>query len=799
MFYNLKIILRNLRRNFTYSGINIAGLSIGITASVLIFLWVYHERSFDTCYPDTERIYRTITTLDAFGSTQNWGSTSFPFIQACENEIPEIETVGAFTQSMSINRITVNHTVFAVDGDAVRVNKAWLEMFQNNLLDGSYEAFGNHPYSMALTESGAKKYFGDARAVGQIIRIDDTDYAVQAVVKDNPTNSSFRYQIMASTDPIQGQERENWGSLNWTFFAKLHPDADVSQVSQKMTDLQEKNFVKQFRENGVEASCEVGLELLTDMYFSEVGSIKNGNVTMVSIFSLLGILLMCTACINYINLTTSRVTQRAKEVGIKKIVGAKRRSLFLQFLAESFILCLIATIIALFLIQLSIPLFQMLVGDIPVSFTSPVIWIITGIALLFVTVLNSVYPALILSSFHPVNSLKGMNLPKVKTGNLRRVLVVFQFSISAAMIICVIVIFKQTRYMQNIDPGFRKDNIVRVELPFRKLMLSEQDQAQLNLQTIKEELLSNPNVVNVSLSSQRIENNWNMYGTPSADWDGKSGDNYLPFSPLKVDVDFMDIYELQLVEGRWFGIGEADMQNFILNETAIREYQIIEPYIGQRFEFKSNDMKGHIIGVVKDFHFRSLHEKITPLVIYQNNPFNVILNIKIQEGKSTEVISGIETIWHEFFPNDLFDYVFVDDAITNLYRSDIRTSQMILVFSILAVVIAALGLFGLSTFAAERRTKEIGIRKVFGASVPDIVRLLTREFFVLVAIAFVIAAPVAWWAMSRWLENFAYHIPVTVWIFIAGAMITWVIALIAVGVQSIKSATDNPVNAIKNE
>ena len=798
MFYHIKILLRRLRRNVIYSGINIAGLTIGITASVLIFLWVYHERSFDTCYPDNQRIYRIINTSEFNGQLMTSSVISLPFIQACERDIPEIEDIAIFLSARSFNAITVNHTLFSVQSlDGVFLDRVWLELFHNTVVDGSLDAYGNHPFSVTLTESGAKKYFGDSQPIGQTVRINNADYTVQAVVKDNPTNSSFRYHIMASidavlSDPEERQELETWNG-RFMSFVKLRSNADASQIAQKMNDILDNN--SPMKEYGVK--MEASLELLTDMYFSEVADFfSHGNAKIVSIFSLLGILLLCVACINYINLTMARVTQRSKEVGIKKIVGAKRRSLFVQFVAESFTLCLIATIIAIFLIQLSIPLFQTLVGNIPVSFSSPAIWVITGIALLFVTVLNGVYPALMLSSFHPVNSLKGMSLPKVKAGNLRKALVVFQFVLSAATIICVIVIFKQTRYMQNIDPGFRKDHIVRLRAPNTTLMSLGQDHAILSLQTIKGSIQTCPDVVSVSLGNEYIENNGSTTNSVNADWDGRTGD-YPSFSPLRVDADFMDVYELQLREGRWFGVGEADMQNVILNETAIREYGIIEPYIGQRFDLSG--MKGHIIGVVKDFHFRSLHEKITPLVIYQRNPLLYTLNIKIQEGQSAEAIRAIGTIWSEFFPNDPFDYVFIDDSFAQLYKSDIRILRMIFVFSVLAVVIAMLGLFGLSVFAAERRTKEIGIRKVFGASVPDIVRLLTREFFVLVAIAFVIAAPVAWWAMNRWLENFAYHIDITVWIFISGAMVTLVIALIAVGFQSIKSAIANPVNAIKSE
>ena len=777
MFYHLKIILRSLRRNFTYSAINIAGLAIGITASVLIFLWVYHERTFDRCYPDTQRIYRIINTdKQDVGSLESRTSefVSLPFIRACENGIPEIETA-AINLGGLIKTVKANNDIFFLKyGDAVTINRAWIEMFNSNLLDGSFDEYDRHPFSVALTESAAKRYFGDLRAIGQIVRINDADYTVQAVVKDNPTNSSFRYHIMISAGVEFSNESKMQYMNKWVVdwaraFVKLRPDADALLVAKKMNEILAKNDVNK----------EVRLELLTDMYFSDVKGTVNGNAQTVSIFNLLGILLLCTACINYINLTTARVTHRTKEIGIKKIVGAKRWSLFLQFVSETFILSFAATVIALFLIRALTPLYQTLVGDIPVSFSSPLIWIVTGITLLFVTVLNGVYPALMLSSFHPVNVLKGISFPKIKDSNLRKALVVLQFSMSAALIISVIVIFSQTRYIQNFDPGFRKDHIVRINLPNE------------SLQTFKSKIQSScPDIVSASSGLGDIENN-KLVVT------GSDGIEYSLFEPMCVDEDFMNVFELKLTEGRWFNAGDADNNNYVLNETAIRELQIKEPYIGQQFEFMGK--KGNIIGIAKDFHFRSLHEKIGSLVFCQQKQFNTTLNVKIQEGKSAEAIEEMKAIWSEFFPNDAFDYVFLDDAVTQLYQSDIRTSRMIFIFSILAIVIAMLGLFGLSTFAVERRTKEIGIRKVLGASMSNIVQLLTREFLVLVTIAFVVAVPVAWWAMNRWLESFAYRVNITVWIFIAGAIIILLIALIAVGWQAIKAATENPVKAIKTE
>ena len=783
MFYHLKIFLRSIRRNFTYSSINISGLAIGITASVFIFLWVYHERSFDRFHPDAERIYR-ITSTGKSGAKRTLECSPLPLIQGCKTDIPDIETV-AIMYNIPFEAILVNNTPFYVKEDAAYVNKAWLEMFHSQIVDGSFEDYGNHPFSVALTESGAKKYFGDTTVIGQIVRINNDDFTVQAVVKDNLINSTYRYNIMATTDAVRlAQWQRQWGWFQWITFVKLHRNTDESQVAQKITDIYTKND-----QDNIEAS----LRSLTDIHFETdiyESRFVRGDSKTVSIFGLLGILLLFTACINYINLTTARVTLRSKEVGVKKILGAKRLTLFLQFVAEAFIFSLAATMIALFLIKTFLPQYQSLVGNIALSFSSPAIWTITGIALLFTTILNGVYPALLLSSFHPVGLLKGS---KIKNSNIRKALVVFQLSLSAALIISVTMIYKQTFYMQNVDLGYQKDWIVRVELPMRTLNSSGSDEGLIRLQTVKGELLSRPEIVDIAMCSERIEN-IRFPVRADYDWNGRAEDFNPELHRLKVDENFMRVFGLQLTEGRWFAEGAVDMQNVILNETAARELEISEPYIGQRFDMMG--MKGAVIGVVKDFHFRSLHEKITPIIIYQQNSHNNMLAMKINSNKA---IAEVKAIWSKFFPNDPFEYVFLDDAYYRLYQSEIGISRLILIFSMLAVVIAMLGLFGLSTFAIERRTKEIGIRKVFGASVSNIVYLLTREFLILVAVAFVIAAPVAWWAMNRWLENFAYRIDITVWIFVAGAVVTLVITLAAIAVQSVKAATENPVKALKIE
>jgi ABC-type antimicrobial peptide transport system permease subunit len=783
MFYHFKIILRNLRRNFTYSAINIAGLTIGITVSVLIFLWVHHERSFDRYYPDADRIYSVLNSLK-FGTGDPWifSSSPYPLVLAMGNDIPEVESIAMMYTNM-IDGVKVGDEVFSVKS-AVRVNKTWFEMFDYKLVDGSFDAFGNHPFSVVLTETEAAKYFGKSKAVGQTISLDNADYTVQAVVKDNPSNSSFQYGLMASVDAVLKEDMlQDWGNFNLITFVKFRSGVDVTQVCEKINDILHGNKFDM---------ATVFMRPLTDIHFETDQAnfyIVHGNKRMVSIFGLLGILLVCMASINYVNLATARANVRSKEIGMKKIVGARRSALFAQLVAESFIYCLIAVALSLLFIAMLLPRYQTFAGNVEFSFASPVLWTIMGIVLLVTTALNSIYPAMMLSSFRPLNFMQGIGLLKVKNSNLRRGLVVFQFTLSVTLIVCVIVIFLQMRYVQDMDTGYNCKQIFTVVMPKSPA-----------LQNIRNELQSNPAIAGIAISNQTITYIGNKYSGDN-DWEGRDK-NFVPeLRNMAVDANYGQLLGLKLADGRWFSAGNAtDEINVILNQTAIRELNIHEPYIGQRFDFMS--MKGNIIGIVEDFHFQSLHEKITPLVLYHSlslgsHYFHV--NIKTHPGKQAEAVQAAKLVWKQFFPNEPFNYFFLEDSLNGLYQSDIRTSQLMLVFSILAVVIAALGLFGLSTFAIERRTKEVGIRKVLGASMLGVVRLLTREFLVLVAIAFAIAAPLSWWVMSRWLQNFAYRIPITVWIFVAGAAATLVIALAAVGIQAVKAATANPVKAIKSE
>ncbi len=788
--YNLKIILRNLRRSPVYSTINIVGLSIGITASVLIFLWVYNEYSFDNYHREVDRIYRITGQSDGEPSS----FFSYPFVLVAQ-DVPEVENV-AVMKAYEIEGIKIDNEVFS-GNDAVYVNGEWFDVFDYKLIDGSITSFKSNPYSVVLTKSEAKKFFGDHRAIGQNVQINSKNFIVQAVVDDNPANSSFQQKVFASVDaylatPYGQNESKQWGWWNWIIFVKLSSRSDIQQICAKMNALIPKEGWKN----------EVSLKSLSDIHFET--DVKNtvvvhGNKKTVSIFILLGLLLLFTACINYVNLTTAKANLRAKEIGIKKIIGAKRKSLFMQFIIESFVVSLFSIFISLFLLWILSPLYHLLIEYGTFSFSSTVLWIILSAVLLVTTLLNGIYPALMLSSFKPISILKGMSLPNMKDGSLRKCLVVFQFTLSTVLIISVLTIYNQMQYVRNMNPGYNREQIFSIQIPFQSLFVSGNDkEAKTTMETIKHELQRNPNIVGVSLSNGGdITNVGSSIGVEgNCDWDGKTSEYAMSANFMSADGNYQQLTGLKMVEGRWFEEEKKeDENNVILNETAFRELKLSEPFIGKRF--KCMGREGQIIGVVKDFHFRSLHDKIAPLIII--NSQNYKINIKTQSGKTIQSVEAAKKIWSEFFPNAPFEYSFLDDSFNNLYKSDIRTSQLMLAFCILTVLIALLGLFGLSTFAIERRSKEIGIRKIMGASVPNIIQLVTKEFLILVTIAFIIAAPISWWAMNQWLNNFAYRISINLWIFIAGGILTLIIALIAMGWQAVKAAMANPVNSIKTE
>ena len=783
---------RSLWKNKTTSIINITGLAVGMTAAVLIFLWVQNEMSFDNYHKDADNIYRLTTNLKAQGWI--WETTPLLLADAVKKDIPEVEkTARLYSGDMPIFNINNN---LSYEKSCAYVDDDWFKMFHYNFIQGNAAAFANDENSIILTASEAKKYFGNRDALGTVIHVDSMNYVVKGIINDAPANSSFQYTAFIPLGNLlknaaRKTNDEQWDNANYITFIELRAGANTSLVSKKITSVLQVNS----GDNDHESS--ITLEPLENMHFEtdlQSSSFVSGNISTVYIFSVLGMLLLLIACINYVNLTTAKASLRAKEVSIRKIVGANRAHLFNQFLAEALLVSCIALMATIALIHFCLPAFNSITNkNFQLPFTSPNFWKVVGLTLLTAFVLNSIYPAIVLSSFKPLNVFRGFTFLKLKDSFLRKGLVTLQFTISVILIAGTIVIYKQMQFIQQTNPGYNKSQVLITHVP-PNIDFNKKNEI---VNEIKQDLLTQSSIQNVSLANQSIVN-IGSYSTGSADWIGRDTAFNPKIAQLSTDANFVNTMQLQMKEGRWFEQGnEADKNNVVLNEEAIKELKIPQPYIGQRFVWKGKT--GQIIGIVKDFKFHSLHDKTGPLVAFQNPAWYNTFMIRISPNGASRSIAALNKTWEKFLPGSPHEYNFLDDAFNELYKADQQSSTLILAFAIIAVAISCLGLFGLATFTAENRSKEIGIRKVLGASVSSITQLLTKDFLKLVIVAIIIASPIAWFAMNKWLQDFAYRINISWWMFAATGLFAVVIALITISFQAVRAAIANPVKSLRTE
>ncbi len=793
-----KTAFRSLWKNKAAGAINLFGLSIGMTAAVFIFLWVQNEMNFDSYHPGKENIYRITNTIQV-SKEEAWVWEASPMLMA-ENAVKEIPAIQK-TARVIINTwggpvLNVDHKLFA-EKTSAWVDKSWFNMFHYDFITGSVAAFAKDPFSVILTASKAKKYFGDAAATGQIIRMDTVNYTVQGVVKDNPVNSSFQFDVLLQmdgrlSDPGVRKNDETWNNFGYITFVQLRQDANVPLVETKLNEIVDKN-----RTND---NDKVSLQPLTGMYFAnnlQSSEMQHGNKKTTYIFSMLGLLLLITACINYVNLTTAKASLRAKEVSIRKIVGAYRKHLFFQFIAESLTMSLLSLIITIVLIQLCLPVFNTLTErhfELPLSSIN--MWKVLLGTLFIATLLNGVYPAVLLSSFQPLNVFRGKSILKVRDGSIRKGLVVFQFSLSMVLILGTIVIYRQMEFIQTANPGYNVSQVMALQVPYHAYGPLKANTRKDFFAAIKQELQSQSSIAMVSSGNSEIVNVTSA-SSGNADWDGRDTLFNPTIGRLSIDQQFPVMFQLQLKEGAWFKPGTENSKDYILNETAAATFNMHQPIIGQRFTWGGDT--GKVAGIVKDFHYKSMHEKIGPMVLTNNDGSDSYFFIKMAPGNVSKAINAAQGVWSKHIPDEPFQYTFLDESFNNLYKADIRTSRLVFIFSAIAVIIAALGLFALAAFTAEQRTKEIGIRKVLGASVSQIAGLLSKDFIKLVLIAIVLASPLAWWAMNKWLQDFAYRINISAWIFIIAGSLALLVALLSVSMQAIKAAMANPVKNLRTE
>lgn len=793
MFKNyLKIALRNLWKHKVFSFINIMGLTVGMSACFLIFLYVNFELSYDAFNTKSDRIYRLVTDIKTPSETINAGITSWAFGPSIKSDFPEVE---AFTRVSGGSFLVRKGDIKFQEDKTVMADSTLFQVFDFKLIKGDPKTALKDQLSIVFTEKAAKKYFGDADPVGQTLLLsgEGLPAKVTGVMKDIPENSQIKGDMFVSmttmTQRFNKGLDDQWGNFGATTYLLLTPGSTKAALESKFPAFLERRAGKTMKES--QMYYKLFLEPLRDVYLKSTrDTAESGSMNNVYVFSVVAIFILLIACINFVNLTTARSVERAKEVGIRKVVGAPKMLVARQFISESILLCLIAFVFAVALSTALIPLFNNLSGKVISTGILDNLPFVAGmfVAAVLIGILAGIYPALVLSSFEPVVVLKGRFTTSVKGILLRKSLVTIQFAISIALIIATIVVYIQMDFMRNRDLGFSKDQMMIVN-----------SQGDPKKDAFKQSLADITGVKSTAASSSVPGS-----GNPGAysEIENKSGDLQIANLDLYfVDFDYIPQFGLKMAAGRPFSrdFGTDTTQAMVMNEAAVKlfGYSSPEEAIGRRF--KQWGREGKIVGVVQDFHFRSLQETIKPLTMRIEPGGSELVSIKIDGGNIKETVAAVEQKWKTIMPNRPFSYYFMDEFFDRQYRSEERFEKLFFNFAILAIFISCLGLLGLASYSTMQRTKEIGVRKVMGASTGSIVGLLSKDFLKLVLIAFVIASPIAYYGMYRWLENFAYKTDIYWWIFAIAAFLSAAIAFATVSFQSIRAALMNPVKSLRSE
>jgi len=753
MFKNyLKIALRNIKRHKGYSFINIAGLAIGMAACILILLWVQDELSYDRFHKSSDHLYRVFAEFTY--ANENWAVTPIPLAPALKKDFPEIVDAVRFRRYSTL--IEKDEKKFNERG--AYVDPSFLTTFDFPIRDGNVKTAFADPFSIVITETIAEKYFGTENPIGKTLKINNEfDCIISAVLENISNNSHIRFDFLLPFEIFLKTDRdpENWERFGLRTYILLHENVQAKDVEAKMTSL--------LNEHNPEKNINLHLQPLTRIHLYNLNG--GGSIEYVYIFSAIALFILLIACINFMNLTTARSSTRIKEIGVRKVTGAVKGDFVRQFMGESILLSLVAFIIAINIVYFVLPTFNHISGKmLSLNLTENFNLNIGLLGILFFTsILAGSYPTFYLAAFKPISILKGSSLPVFKkdsSTSLRKSLVVLQFSISIFLIIVTFVISQQLHFIQNKNLGFESEQVLY--MPMKGNM-------NQNYEAIKNEILRDKNILNVAATSGMLVDYLSSYN--GFDWEGKTPDKQLSMVLGSVDQNYIQTLKIEMAAGRNFSkeYPSDATSGFIVNESAVKAMEIESP-IGKQFSFEGRRglREGTIIGVVKDFHFQSLRSEIEPFVmIVEPDRFNYLcLRIKADYADLSQTLGFLENTWKKFAPAYPYEYTFLDQEFEGMYRSEQRTRKIFSYFTFLAIFISCLGLFGLASFTIERRTKEIGIRKVLGASVPGIVRLLSKEFIILVAISNLIACPLAYYGAKKWLQNFAYHIELS-WLFFA--------------------------------
>ncbi len=806
MFNNLiKVAFRNIWKKKSFSFINIVGLSVGIACFFLITINVRHESSYDKFQKNGERIYRIALERIYPDNVIFYAIIPYSIGDAMKTDFPEVERM---------TRVFDNNNPFMLryedksyeEQNIFFVEQNFFEMFSMPLIKGTPENVFSTPNSMVMTQDTALKYFGDEDPVGKYLTSPQGQVLVSGVCENVPENSHMEFDFLMSLNLIGFQNRPNYVSFSVHTYVMLQEGVSPDEVEGKMPGL-----VERYAAGPIQAQTGLSFKEYTaagngyNYFFQPIRDIHlrsnleaeikpNGNITYVYVLIAIAAFLIIIACVNFMNLATARSASRAREVGIRKIVGSTKGLLIRQFLFESLVMSLISVVVAAILVQLLLPVFNQLTRkQLEIHYLQDPFSIVFLLAIgLFVGLLAGLYPAFVLSSFRPVTVLKGRFTTSRSGTRMRNALVVLQFAISIICIAMTILVFRQMNFMQKKDLGFDKENQMIVE---RAYALQNRGEA------FKQELRTLPGVVSAS-GSNTLVSGGAYFGVM---FKAEGNPEVKTTRGMVIDEDFIETMGLTITQGRGFSKEFNETNNLIINESTIKEFGWENP-IGKKINRlgDTNEQTGDytIVGVVEDFHYNSLHSPVNSFVLFGFDPNQIVytnLNIKIRPENISSAVAAIEEKWKAFIPQEPLGYYFLDDKLDEMYGNEKTSGQIFSIFSLLAIVIACIGLFGLSAYMAELRTKEIGIRKVLGSSASKIVVLLSKDFAKLVALAFVIATPIAYYAMNRWLQNFAFRSPVQVWIFLFAGLAAVLIAQLTISFQALKAANTDPANALRFE
>ncbi len=794
MFKNyFKIAVRNLWKSKGFSLLNITGLAVGMASTILILLWIQNEMSVDRFYKNVDRIY-FMYNRDKDPQGQKWAWPNTPKILAptLKKDYAEVE-----------DAVRYQNVTFLLTAGEKKLNKrgaftdsGFLNVFSFTLLEGDANTALKGTYSIVLTEEFAKALFGKEDAMGKVIRIDSTDNCtVTGILKDLPNNTQFNFDYLL---PWEYMQKIGWGDDNWDnnsvfTYALLKPGSSETAFDQKIKNI----TIDHTRGTENASTTEVFTQPLKRAYLyakSDNGQLVAGRIEMVRLFALIAAFILLIACINFMNLSTARSEKRAKEVGIRKVVGAQKKYLILQFLGESILLSFLSFLLAILMVEISLGAFNQLVGKkLFIDFKDPLFWLFSISFILLTGCIAGSYPAFYLSSFNPAKVLKGALLKVNALIAPRKVLVVVQFTFAIILMISTIIVTRQIQYGINRETGYNRNNLIYI---------FTQGNVDKSYQAIKSELLQSGIAESVTQSANPITQRWS--DSWGFQWTGSTkADEKIDFVRLQSDANFTKTFGIKLVAGRDIDVYQfpTDSTAILLNEAAVKAMQLKDP-IGLLIRQTGDTIQYHVVGVVQNFILESPFEKdINPMMIFgPGNMFAQVMHIKFNANRSTkDALAGTEKILKKYNPNYPFEYVFADESYANKFNEAQKTGKLAALFAGLTIFISCLGLFGLATYMAENRIKEIGVRKVLGASVSGLAALLSKDFLKLVLLSFILATPIAWWAMNKWLGTYTYRIKIEWWVFILAGCLSLLIALLTVSFQAIKAARSNPVKSLRTE